>query len=121
MRAFRFVPLARNDYFDLIDWYEARAAGLGDRFADVFAAFAIQTFDENKVEFSESDAIGHLNKAKQMKPIKFSSVDFLMDSKKSVCLIMEDGLKLRFSHRSFQEYFAAYFIVNANCFRLPSR
>lgn len=83
-------------------------------FADVFSAFAIQTFDENKVEFSEADAIGHLNNAKDMKRLKFSSADFLKDSIKSVCLILEDGLKLRFSHRSFQEYFAAYFVVNSN-------
>ena len=34
MRAYRFVPLARDDYFDLLDWYEARHVGLGDRFAD---------------------------------------------------------------------------------------
>jgi len=34
MKAYRFVPLARNDYFDLLDFYEARQAGLGDRFAN---------------------------------------------------------------------------------------
>jgi plasmid stabilization system protein ParE len=34
MKAFRFVPLARTDYFDLLDFYEARQTGLGDRFAD---------------------------------------------------------------------------------------
>jgi hypothetical protein len=34
MKASRFVPLARTDYFDLIDFYDARQAGLGDRFAD---------------------------------------------------------------------------------------
>ncbi len=33
MIGYRFVPLARNDYFDLLDFYEARQAGLGDRFA----------------------------------------------------------------------------------------
>jgi len=34
MMAFRFVPLARGDYFDLLDFYEARQTGLGDRFAN---------------------------------------------------------------------------------------
>lgn len=34
MKAYRFVPLARTDYFDLLDFYEARQIGLGDRFAD---------------------------------------------------------------------------------------
>jgi hypothetical protein len=33
MKAFRFVPLARTDYFDLLDFYDARQAGLGDQFA----------------------------------------------------------------------------------------
>ena len=33
MKAFRFVPLARSDDFDLLDFYDARRPGLGDRFA----------------------------------------------------------------------------------------
>lgn len=83
-------------------------------FADAFSAFAVQTFDNNKIEFSESEAITFLNNSKQISNLEFNSNDLLKDCIKSVCLILEDGLKLRFSHRSFQEYFTAYFIVNSS-------
>jgi hypothetical protein len=83
-------------------------------FADIFSVFAIQTFDDNKIEMSETEAIGYINKAKEVKKLSFNSQDFLRDCIKSVCLILEDGLRLRFAHRSFQEYFAAYFILNAD-------
>ena len=35
---FRFAPGARLDLFDLVDWYEARAAGTGARLATEFDA-----------------------------------------------------------------------------------
>jgi hypothetical protein len=42
---------------------------------------------------------------------KISVDDLLNDLLESVCVLQRDGLSLTFSHRSFQEYFAAYFIV----------
>jgi hypothetical protein len=83
-------------------------------FADIFSVFAVQTYDESKVEFFEVEAINFLNRARQVKKLEFSSKDFLTDSIKAVCLILEDGLKLRFAHRSFQEYFSACFILNSD-------
>lgn len=35
---FRFAPGARFDVFDLMDWYDAQSAGLGDDFHDEFEA-----------------------------------------------------------------------------------
>jgi len=39
MMPYRFQTLAQFDYFDLLDWYDAIQAGLGDDFADDFEAF----------------------------------------------------------------------------------
>ncbi|MCF0260066.1 MAG: hypothetical protein HUJ54_09430, partial [Erysipelotrichaceae bacterium] len=39
------------------------------------------------------------------------SKQFLNDSTNSLCLMVRDGHKIRFSHRSFQEYFTGLYIV----------
>jgi hypothetical protein len=39
---------------------------------------------------------------------------FLDDARQAVCLLVEDGLDLTFVHRSFQEYFVARFINEAD-------
>lgn len=40
---------------------------------------------------------------------KFTIEDFQEDLTLSVCMLVKDGLSYRFSHRSFQEYFAALY------------
>ena len=40
--------------------------------------------------------------------------DYLEDCLQAVCLLMEDGLSVVFSHRSFQEYFVAQYIHGAD-------
>jgi hypothetical protein len=83
-------------------------------FSEIFSIFCIQTYDERKFQFSKSEAISYIEKAKEISNLEFNSENYLTDLLQSVCLLMEDGLFLRFSHRSFQEYFAALFIVNSN-------
>ena len=38
-------------------------------------------------------------------------MDYLKDLTNSVCMLIHEGLEFRFSHRSFQEYFAALYTV----------
>lgn len=83
-------------------------------FARVFAAFSIQTYDVSAHQFSESDALKYIEKSKSIVHFEFSASDFLKDALQAVCLLIEDGLQINFSHRSFQEYFAARFIAEAN-------
>ena len=40
-----------------------------------------------------------------------ASMDYLKDLTNSVCMLIHEGLEFRFSHRSFQEYFAALYTV----------
>ncbi|KQQ14093.1 hypothetical protein ASF53_09665 [Methylobacterium sp. Leaf123] len=42
---------------------------------------------------------------------KFDAGDFFEDLLDSVNVMNRDGMKYVFSHRSFQEYFTAYFII----------
>ena len=41
--------------------------------------------------------------------IKFVVDDFLIDITQSVCMLVKEGIDYRFTHRSFQEYFAAWY------------
>ena len=83
-------------------------------FARVFGAFCLQTYDLRRFQFSRSDALECIRKAKTYVGIEVEDVDYLEDCLQSVCLLMEDGLSVVFSHRSFQEYFVAHYVQSAD-------
>lgn len=82
-------------------------------FGRVFACFALQTYDKRAFQFSKTEALHYLEKCKDLLSFDFNSGSFLTDALQAVCLLVEDGLFLSFSHRSFQEYFTASFIADA--------
>jgi len=69
--------------------------------------------DNKKQKFSESDVLKVLEKCKKVCNIDFKAKEFLFDALQAVCLLIQDGLEIAFSHRSFQEYFVARFVVDA--------
>lgn len=81
-------------------------------FARVFAAFAIQTYDTRVLQFSRSEAVEIARRCRRISGLKYDSTDFVEDALQAVCLLLEDGVSLTFSHRSFQDFFAAKFIVS---------
>jgi NACHT domain len=83
-------------------------------FAKVFSAFSVITYGKDSTNFSRSDAIDVLKKSKQLKNIDFKPESYLHDANKAVCLLIDDGSDLSFSHRSFQEYFTARFILESD-------
>ena len=83
-------------------------------FARVFGAFCLQTYDARKFQFSRSDALEYIRKAKSYVGLEVEAADYLDDCLQAVCLLMEDGLNVVFSHRSFQEYFVAHYIQGAD-------
>jgi hypothetical protein len=83
-------------------------------FAAVFAAFSIQTYDKRLFQFSKSEALDYVEKSKSITKLRYNSEDYLTDAIQATCLLLEEGLSIVFAHRSFQEYFAARFIADAN-------
>lgn len=83
--------------------------GLGaDDFRLIFSYFCFKTYFKSQYEFNESSVRKYLGYAKeQFSNIDFRVDDYLDDLVKSVCMLVKDGLQYTFSHRSFQEYFAA--------------
>ena len=82
-------------------------------FASVFSAFSLQTYDKHEIEFSRMQALDYIGKAKKITQLEFNNNDYLNDVLQAVCLLVEDGLMVVFTHRSFQEYFTARFIAEA--------
>lgn len=80
-----------------------------DPFRSVFAYFCSISYFKHKIEFSRDEMMEYLTKASKTLD-KFVSEDYLDDLLNSVCVMYKDGLSYVFTHRSFQEYFTAFFI-----------
>lgn len=85
--------------------------GYGD-FKRIFSYFSFKSFLEDQYQFTYGEGIAYIEQAKsKIKPsIAFDSSDFFNDAITSVCMLVQEGSKYKFTHRSFQEYFAAVYI-----------
>lgn len=86
-------------------------SGLGhEDFKTVFSYFCFKSYFNGEYEFTEPRLRELINNAKEKFPsITFKVDAYLDDLLISVCMVKKDGLKYCFSHRSFQEYFAALY------------
>jgi len=82
----------------------------------VFSHFCFKSFFNSDFEFTESKAIEYLEQTKKKGVISkdYEAEAYLEDLSKSVCMLVHEGLNYVFSHRSFQEYFAAVYTVQLN-------
>ena len=78
-----------------------------------FSHFCFKSFFNSDYEFTESKVIEYIEKTRKKGLISkdFESEAYLEDLTKSVCMLVHEGLNYVFSHRSFQEYFAAVYTV----------
>ena len=84
-------------------------------FQSHFGAFCLLTYLKQLYEFSEVEVLEHLKRAESISAVETNEEQFYLDIRDAVCMLMLEGTRLVFTHRSFQEYFAAY-----SCARLPS-
>lgn len=83
-----------------------------DDFSRVLRVLAIRTVGLGKVEYSLDELLGYVSEARsKCLGLSFAESDFVKDLTGSVPLFVVDGLYYRWSHKSFQEYFAALFIA----------
>lgn len=120
------IPDSKTDFYEqafsaLFHRHDARKKGGYKReilsglsyedFKKVFSYFCFRSFFKDQYEFTEKTALENIAKAKE-KTYSFGSFndsDYLNDMVKAVCVLVHEGLNYRFSHRSFQEYFAALY------------
>ncbi len=83
-----------------------------DDFKRLLSAFSILSYADNKYSFSREEALNYIGTAKKLENLSPNKVEYINDLIESVCILMKDGIFYTFTHRSFQEYFTAYFIAN---------
>ncbi|MDR2976053.1 MAG: NACHT domain-containing protein [Streptococcaceae bacterium] len=78
-------------------------------FKNIMSYIAMKTFLRNQVVFRLEDINEYLDKYKKNynEGLTFDNNAFISDAIHVVCLLIQEGSTLYFSHRNFQEYFAA--------------
>jgi hypothetical protein len=83
-----------------------------DKFADYFAEFCSRSYHDEKFELSEAEFAEYYYKLKERDKAEDDSTsaeDFLYDLCSNMCLMFFESGKYHFTHRSFQEYFCAFY------------
>lgn len=79
-------------------------------FTRLFSYFCFQSYFKSDYEFTEEELLGYLDKGVQKLGLAdVNARDYLKDLQSIVCMLVREGGLYRFSHRSFQAYFAAVY------------
>ena len=118
------IPERLNDFYDeafvtLFNVHDATKdsyvrdirSGLGcEDFKLVFAYICFKSYFNEEFQFSESRLRVYIQQAREkFDRFNFTVENFQDDLTHSVCMLIKEGGAYRFSHRSFQEYFAAVY------------
>lgn len=122
------IPEHLTDFYDnaydaLYKRHDANKDGLFNRdykctmlgekeFKDLFSYFCFQTYFRQQYEFSKDEICLYIQKGIErlsLQNLINKAENFFDDIKDIVCLIVDDGNKYKYAHRSFQTYFAAYY------------
>lgn len=86
------------------------ATGLNSRdFQKYFGEFCAITYEQEKYDFTSNEIIDFFQDVIDANGLETTPEAFIDDITGKICLIYLDGEKYYFVHRSFQEYFVAYF------------
>lgn len=83
-----------------------------DDFKKILSILSISSYLKSEINFTKSILLEHIRKAKKLLQIDFSNEDYIYDLLKSVCILIQEGNYITYTHRSFQEYFSAYCITS---------
>lgn len=81
-----------------------------EEFKKVFSCFCFMTYLGDVTEFTREKLVGCLNDI-LYKPARFNIEAYIEDLVSSVCLLYLEGNNYIFTHRSFQEYFTALYLL----------
>lgn len=111
----------RYAFMTLYSWHDSskeafnrqRQTGLLlDQFEKAFSIFCLISYIDGSVSFDFGSILSYLEKAKKYLEFDYDSRIFLNEIVDNVNLLYVDGDQYLFTHRSLQEYFAAYACVN---------
>ena len=82
------------------------------QFRRSFGVFCLLSYVKEKFDFSQTEIEDYIVRASKLIDLDVDASRILSDYERNVNLIMLDGHRYYFIHRSFQEYFAAWALVN---------
>lgn len=86
------------------------ATGLNSReFKQYFGEFCAITYYAEKYSFTEKELKAYFQEVIDANRLTVDADTFIIDITEKICLLYLDGKQYYFIHRSFQEYFTAYF------------
>jgi len=74
-----------------------------------FGEFCAITYEKEKYSFYQSELEDFLQDVIDFNNLSTNTEAFINDLTRKICVLYKEGTKYYFVHRSFQEYFAAYF------------
>lgn len=86
---------------------ELKAKLTPEEFRNILAYIGLKTFFEGKVGFDRTTLDDIITKYCLKYNLELKTNDIVYDATHSACMMLQEGVSLKFSHRSFQEYFAA--------------
>ena len=86
---------------------ELKAKLTPEDFRNILAYIGLKTFFEGKVDFDRTTLDDIITKYCLKNNLELKTNDIVYDATHSACMMLQEGVSLKFSHRSFQEYFAA--------------
>ena len=81
-----------------------------DTFKECFAIFCFLTYQKAKTEFTFPEIEDIFKKFPPRIKNVLNIDNFIYDLENCLCVLYKEGSRYKFSHRSFQEYFVAYFL-----------
>ena len=84
-----------------------------DKGKTLMSAFSLVTYLKQKTAFTETEVRDYLEKAISLVGMTVDPRALLVDLISAFCMLLKDGTQYSFTHRSFQEYFTAFYLIHA--------
>ena len=105
----------RHDAASKSSWERVKECGLDiDDFGKILEALSVLTLSRGETTFDQETAYKRVRKALRLSGLDVDVSSYLRDAVEAVCVLIRDGEYYEFQHRTFQEYFAARYIVSVD-------
>ena len=91
---------------------EIKSGLAADDFKNLLSCISTSAYIRQKATFTNTDLIKFIRNGKKITDLKKLNLEaYKSDLLTNVCILVQDGLRYTYNHRSFQEYFSAYFLA----------
>ncbi|SNS84043.1 NACHT domain-containing protein [Ekhidna lutea] len=81
---------------------------------DIMSSFSLITYLKNVTSFNHYELKEYINTALKLADCECNVDQLITDLLQAYCMLLQDGTVFEYTHRSFQEYFAACYLISTN-------